>query len=581
MCEAETKMAMPLSNTPSKPTTQPQFVPYTPENPSRPTQEQGSRTRDYSTCFNCGKKGHWYRQCPLALHSNGSSPIPDNIYCRCGYGFCLVKTSKSTKNFGKKFYVCPIKEGKQCKGFIGFCNEPPRDEEYFDPPPYKYPVCECGAGVCAKERDPNADRKFRFLCPVQPGHGNCGFIVTEDELRGKQRIRGLSGSGELLVDYPESMTAMDISEAPSLNAIPEVPLGDDTSPKATPPRQVGLNEFEVIDDDLDAEDVNWDDFDKEAESFRSRFATGLTCRQNLFGNNSFNDAIGDNAPPTGTFTSYDEISDSEHPTAGDSPPECNQSTVTSLNEDAQLSSRGSDTTVLGQISGDDVMQTEVPGGVSAMLTVTQGTKRKLMSEAERRKKMVSYMLREFLTEIEDLDIHDHDSIRVAVDGCFKILQELVLTADYKLFSDHVWDYINNVSAIAEIDKSMENRLTLGESNRIIEEEKTKLAQIQEETVETEAMFIACNLKGEMLREEVLRMKAELHEKQNQLKSCELESATIESRLGDLKRRRLEADTKLMGRVEEAESARRLNEERQLKQMAAMAALEKLKHQLQN
>nr|XP_025605852.1 uncharacterized protein LOC112697075 isoform X2 [Arachis hypogaea] len=528
MCEAETKMAMPLSNTPSKPTTQPQFVPYTPENPSRPTQEQGSRTRDYSTCFNCGKKGHWYRQCPLALHSNGSSPIPDNIYCRCGYGFCLVKTSKSTKNFGKKFYVCPIKEGKQCKGFIGFCNEPPRDEEYFHPPPYKYPVCECGAGVCAKERDPNADRKFRFICPVQPGHGNCGFIVTEDELRGKQRITGLSGSGELLVDHPESMTAMDISEAPSLNAIPEVPLGDDTSPKATPPRQVGLNEFEVIDDDLDAEDVNWDDFDKEAESFRSRFATGLTCRQNLFGNNSFNDAIGDNAPPTGTFTSYDEISDSEHPTAGDSPPECNQSTVTSLNEDAQLSSRGSDTTVLGQISGDDVMQTEVPGGVSAMLTVTQGTKRKLMSEAERRKKMVSYML-----------------------------------------------------PIAEIDKSMENRLTLGESNRIIEEEKMKLAQIQEETVETEAMFIACNLKGKTLREEVLRMKAELHEKQNQLKSCELESATIESRLGDLKRRRLEADTKLMGRVEEAESARRLNEERQLKQMAAMAALEKLKHQLQN
>ncbi|XP_025658592.1 uncharacterized protein [Arachis hypogaea] len=523
MCEAETKMAMPLSNTPSKPTTRPQFVPYTPENPSRPTQEQGSRTRDYSTCFNCGKKGHWYRQCPLALHSNGSSPIPDKIYCRCGYGFCLVKTSKSTKNFGKMFYVCPIKEG----------------------------------------------------------HGNCGFIVTEDELRGKQRIRGLSGSGELLVDYPESMTAMDISEAPSLNAIPEVPLGDDTSPKATPPRQVGLNKFEVIDDDLDAEDVNWDDFDKEAESFRSRFATGLTCPQNLFGNNSFNDAIGDNAPPTGTFTSYDEISDSEHPTAGDSPPECNQSTITSLNEDAQLSSRGSDTTVLGQISGDDVMQTEVPGGVSAMLTVTQGTKRKLMSEAERRKKMVSYMLREFLTELEDLDIHDHDSIRVAVDGCFKILQELVLSADYKLFSDHVCDYINNVSAIAEIDKSMENRLTLDESNRIIEEEKTKLAQIQEETVETEAMLKACNWKGKMLREEVLRMKAELHEKQNQLKSCELESATIESRLGDLKRRRLEADTKLKGRAEEAESARRLNEERQLKQMAAMAALEKLKHQLQN
>ncbi|MED6105885.1 hypothetical protein PIB30_000013 [Stylosanthes scabra] len=607
-------MVMPLSNTPSKPTTQQQlqFVPFTPENPSRPFPEQGSRsrTRDNS-CFKCGKEGHWYRQCPQAQKNPNNSPPPNtkNIYCRCGHGFCSVKTSKTTKNFGRTFFVCPIKEGKQCRGFIGFCDEKLTDDRYDYPPQYKYPVCECGAGVCAKERDPNADRKFRFVCPVQPGHGHCGFIVTEDELRSKQQIVGLNGTtGELCVAYPESMTTMENPEAPSLTAISEVPLGDDASPKATPPREVDLYGFDVIDADFAAEDVNWDDVDKEAESFQLRFATmtGPTCRQNLFGNNSFNDAIDDNAP-AGIFPSDDEITVSEQPTTGggDSPA-FHQVAVTSLSEDSSHSSR------LGIIVGDTVSRDDVsavtkddvsvltmahshskdsnnvvadtvPGGNDIAPTMTQGTKRKLMSGAERKQKMVSYMLGGLLTDLKDLDICDPDSVRAAVeavDGCLPILQEHDLSDAYKLFCDHVGDYINNVSAIAEIGKSMENHLTQEESNRIIEEETTKRAKILEQTVKTEAMYKACMDKRLRLHEEILRMEAEILVKRNQLKSYESETMAMESCLGDLKRRKVEADTILKGKAEEAELARRLSEERKRKQMVAEAALKKAKHELE-
>ncbi|MED6173068.1 hypothetical protein PIB30_055815 [Stylosanthes scabra] len=603
MGEAEINMSMPLSNTLSKPTTQQQlqFVPFTPENPCRPSSEQRSRARD-NNCYKCGKEGHWYRQCPL--NNPNGTPLPNtkNIYCRCGYGFCSVKAAKTTKNFGRTFFICPIKEGKQCKGgFVGFCDDEKFNDSIYDHPPlYKYPVCECGAGVCAKENDPNADRKFRFVCPVQPGHGHCGFIVTEDELRSKQRSSGLSGTtGELLLEYPESMATMENSEAPSLTAISEVPLGDDASLRATPPRQVGLYGFDVIEDDFAAEDVNWDDVDKEAESFRSRYATvtGLTCRQNLFGNNSSNDAIDDNAP-AGIFPSDDEMTVSEQPTTGDSPPEFHQVAVTSLSEDSSHSSR------LGNIVGDTVSRDDVsvvtmghghskdsnnvvadtvPGGDDTAPTMTQGTKRKLMSGPERKQKMVSYMLRGLLTDLKDLDICDPDSVRVAVeavDDCLPILQEHDLSDAYKLFFDHVRDYINNVSAIAEIGKSMENRLTLEESHRIIEEETTKLAKILEETVETEATYKACMEKRLRLHEEILRMEAEIFEKRNQLKSYESETMAMESRLGDLKRRKVEADTTLKGRAEEAELARRVNEERKTKQMAAMAALKKAKHELE-
>ncbi|KAL7164702.1 hypothetical protein ACSBR2_040578 [Camellia fascicularis] len=41
--------------------------------------------------------------------------------CGCGYGHCLVKVSRSHKNPGRAYYVCP--RPVQCGNWMGWCDE--------------------------------------------------------------------------------------------------------------------------------------------------------------------------------------------------------------------------------------------------------------------------------------------------------------------------------------------------------------------------------------------------------------------------------------------------------------------------
>jgi len=73
-------------------------------------------------CFKCGDPGHWARDCPQSVPNTGGGgqigvgggyvnadmKVEDKA-CPCGAGTCLVLTSNTLKNPGRKFYKCPTR----------------------------------------------------------------------------------------------------------------------------------------------------------------------------------------------------------------------------------------------------------------------------------------------------------------------------------------------------------------------------------------------------------------------------------------------------------------------------------------
>ncbi|MED6105887.1 hypothetical protein PIB30_000015 [Stylosanthes scabra] len=531
-----------------------------------------------SICYRCKQKGHWTWDCPFppchankpifspssSSSSSSSGANQQSIFCRCGHGTCLVSTHSS----GKKFYACPITRGKACGGYqkrIEWCDNQ-IDESYKEPPPYKYPECDCGAGVCRKLMDSQV-RNYYFACPIPRAHGACDYIVWEDELVGNKitvpSIQEIGqnhdydlgeGSGDLVADDSKEMRAF----------------------------QITVPEFEDTDEDDDLQEivnsVQWDDVEKEAlESFGRSNTSEIGFQQEIFRNNSFSGRFSmgwlgyliflhpsrslEIPTPQPFFCcispSSDKIVISKEVIVVDNSPKCNQLAITNFDEHVQLFSSRYETS---------------KGSAGASLIVSsQGSERKPLSKAQRKNHMVLVAQQELLRDLESLEEHDLESMRVYAEDTFALLDKL--SVDYKDFLEHTWDFINNISAAVDISKSMENRLA-------IDEEKERLAQIKDECLAAEAMFKESKKNEQLLREEVFGLEAMLQEERNKLKSRESESLEIEIRLGELKRELIEVEKTLKGRVEEAALARRLNEKRQIKKMAAMVALEKAKQILE-
>ena len=105
MCEPEESST---PRTPPRPQTNPQshLQSLSPENYAIRYSPKLAQRMQRDTCFNCRKQGHWSFDCPLKSPNTGDFP---KIYCRCGHGFCEVRTANNERNKGKKYYVCPIK----------------------------------------------------------------------------------------------------------------------------------------------------------------------------------------------------------------------------------------------------------------------------------------------------------------------------------------------------------------------------------------------------------------------------------------------------------------------------------------
>ncbi|KAL2320406.1 hypothetical protein Fmac_029375 [Flemingia macrophylla] len=534
------------------------------------------------TCFICKQVGHWSWHCPSKSPTKPKpkpkpDPVPSSSYssetiqCRCGHGSCEVKTSRA----GRNFYACPIKRGIKCKDFVKWCNDP-IDERDLQPPPFKYPECVCGAGVCrrVKVTESHDDAfKYYFTCPFKQGHGSCGYRVSEDELlsnNSKNTVPIQQSRQRTLQDFFEGcqndkvddelgkedglqvlikrVRITDCSESPEISSDKE-DAGE--APNATNLKRVGDDGVEFTNS------VSWEKVVAEAFLLLSCLSatSRIRWRQIMFQRRIFSGVSFGSCSMgwLGRLLFFYPTQSLKFPTP--------QPFFCCI------------------FPSYDPIVTEVSGNVISP-SKSEDERKSIVSTAQRHREVVLYTKQRLLIDLETMDPCQHESMREAAETTFFILNNLGL--DYKQFSDHVLDYINFVSSIAEIDKSMENSFkTMDEHNKLFEEEKMKFALLRDAHVKTEAMLEESNRQRQLLCGQVSNLKAMLNEIQKQLEFCELETLKIETRLGDLKRNIFETDITLKKRAEQTKVTRKLSEERQAKQIAAKEVLEKAKLELEN
>ncbi|CAN6303274.1 unnamed protein product [Urochloa humidicola] len=158
------------------------------------------------SCFKCGDPGHWARECPQSVPTIGGGGVigggagggyvsaggeVEEKACPCGAGSCLVLTSNTPRNPGRKFYKCPMRDNGGCN-FFEWCDAPspspanPRSNTVFQSETSATAMdmlCPCGAGTClvlTTKTGKNVGRQF-YRCPGNQGGGSCGFFKWCDE----------------------------------------------------------------------------------------------------------------------------------------------------------------------------------------------------------------------------------------------------------------------------------------------------------------------------------------------------------------------------------------------------------------
>ncbi|XP_031489422.1 uncharacterized protein LOC116256993 isoform X1 [Nymphaea colorata] len=174
--------------------------------------ENPSPGRPRGVCFSCGKSGHWYRQCTERGSRNlrtPESPTGDGLVgkklCRCGGGPCLVLTSHTSKNPGRKFYKCPVKTpGMNCQLFE-WCDSPSPSSVAIDFS--LYPMCACGAGRAklSLKRDGPYAGKHCFICPIKKGQGACNFLQLDDQPMKDKKISDAPGDSNRVVEIGDAL----------------------------------------------------------------------------------------------------------------------------------------------------------------------------------------------------------------------------------------------------------------------------------------------------------------------------------------------------------------------------------------
>ena len=140
---------------------------YESKSPVHCTQSLSERKKK-STCFRCGKQGHWQEDCLSSTPTKASSlpSTPQDILhlpvlrCHCGVT-CTICVSGSEANPGRRYYIrncnCDNVQATRGRIFFKWCDN------------VKAPMCKCGAGACTIniQRDENGKDTKYYTCRIR------------------------------------------------------------------------------------------------------------------------------------------------------------------------------------------------------------------------------------------------------------------------------------------------------------------------------------------------------------------------------------------------------------------------------
>uniref|UniRef100_A0A0E0P284 Uncharacterized protein n=1 Tax=Oryza rufipogon TaxID=4529 RepID=A0A0E0P284_ORYRU len=157
----------------------------------------GAQVARGGACFKCGDSSHWARECPQSVPATGggggggafggsggggggygdAGGAVEEKACPCGAGSCLVLTSNTPRNPGRKFYRCPMRDNGGCN-YFEWCDNPSPgpanvsgNTVFQSDTSVAHMLCPCGAGAClilTTKTGKNVGRQF-YRCPANQG----------------------------------------------------------------------------------------------------------------------------------------------------------------------------------------------------------------------------------------------------------------------------------------------------------------------------------------------------------------------------------------------------------------------------
>ncbi|KAG6676178.1 hypothetical protein I3842_15G139800 [Carya illinoinensis] len=594
-------------------------------------------------CFNCHQRGHWAKNCPfktpdkkfepssaiVSLPSSSSSNDSDLplIRCRCGQDYCLVRTSRTDKNPGRKFYTCPGVNGSKC-GFFKWCDEA-KNGESSKSPQSVYPLCSCGAGVCRRNTwqvGPNAGRSY-FVCPIKKGHGACLFhqwegtqdVITINDLEeeckldvfAKSTSKNLTGGlGDLSIEHSERIKfespemGNPQQQSPSFVALdghfeneqePLIESGghDKTLDFSNPAKYIDpshveasstLHDLVLLGAELSDPIVKktllmshataWAEiycqetqFWMQITSARDKSTQGQILGHHVlgwWGRLAFLPSRCLSVPPTRPF--FCCVFPSFDPTFVQNKNVFNNEGFTDLPH--SLSSADFDKPS-SQISGGD---TTAVSNVSWELSnpkssspIFEGST--TTSHLEVLEQTLVYVQNQLITSLQSMDPLKHESMTQAAKATFDVLDRL--SVDYTPFRECVRKFIDLASSLADMEHPATNEHSLQELIEQYHCEKVRYEDICHFHAKTVSSLMASSQRILSLREEVSYVKDLLMRVENQLSGCEAETKVLETRAGEICKDMLGSQKSLQTLSEAMELCLRREQE----QNAAKAALE--------